>query len=1113
MDSAGSDRPQRRTALVGRELGRYDIQIAALSETRFADVGEIKEVGAGYTFFWSGRKSEERREAGVGFAIKTELVGKLSGLPKGINDRLMTLRLPLSGNKHATIVSAYAPTMTNPDEVKDKFYDDLDNVISATPRTDKLILLGDFNARVGTDHQTWEGVIGPEGVGKCNSNGLLLLRKCAEHDLLITNTVFRLPNRNKTSWMHPRSKHWHLIDYVIVRRTDRQDVKVTKTMCGADCWTDHRLVVSKLNLRIQPARRPQGKKAPKRLDVSKLNKDSMRQDFLTDICNQLDAMNLSSEDPEENWTVFHKTVLSSAASTLGHPSRKHQDWFDENDDEIQRLLEEKHRLLKAHQDDTSSVSKKAAYSNICKTVQTKLRDMQDSWLRKKTEEIQSFADRKDMKKFHDALKTIYGPKSSGATTLLSADGNTLLTDKKAILERWAEHFNSVLNRPSSINQAAIDRLPQIECNVLLDEFPTVTETRKAVQQLSSGKAPGADAIPAEVYKAGGLPMAEKLTELFHCMWRKEAIPQEFKDASIIHLYKRKGNPQVCDNHRGISLLSIAGKILAKILLNRLNAHLDQTGLIPESQCGFRKDRGTIDMIFTARQLQEKCQEQNVDLYMTFVDLTKAFDTVSRDGLWKIMAKFGCPPRFIAMVRQFHDGMHARVQNDGEFSEPFEVTNGVKQGCVLAPTLFSMMFSAMLMDAFQDSDTGFPIRYRFDGNIFNLRRLQAKTKVQTDVLDELLYADDMDKNANTEAKMQRAMDQVSQSCDNYDLTISTKKTEVVHQPAAGKPYNEPTITVNGQKLKVVDKFTYLGSTLSRAVHIDDEITARIAKASVAFGRLRANVWERNGIKLDTKLKVYKAVVLPTLLYACETWTVYQRHAKRLNDLDDLLNIDNPYFEGMVNQIYPPELQLNKANILDTEAPFLDLHLSVANGFVSSKIYDKRDDFDFDIVNFPFLDGEVPRRASYGVYISQLIRFARVCNHVTDFNARNKCLTAKLLQQGYRYHKLRKTFSKFYRRHYELISKYNVGLKTLLSEGLSEPEFYGDLVYKFKKLKGINDFSFQFRKIITRYRRIGYNLNVMRQSACLVFNPIMVDSYAAFFNCTPVGRASDSMMAPT
>ena len=124
---------------------------------------------------------EERREAGVGFAIKSHLVSKLSGLLKCINYRLMTLRLPLSGKRHATIVSAYAPPMTNPDEVKDKFYDDLDSVISTTPRRDKLILLGDLNARVGTNHQTWEGVIGTEGVGKCNNNGQGLLKKCADH--------------------------------------------------------------------------------------------------------------------------------------------------------------------------------------------------------------------------------------------------------------------------------------------------------------------------------------------------------------------------------------------------------------------------------------------------------------------------------------------------------------------------------------------------------------------------------------------------------------------------------------------------------------------------------------------------------------------------------------------------------------------------------------------------------------------------------------------------------------------------------------------------------------------------------------------------------------------
>ena len=124
-----------------------------------------------------------------------------------------------------------------------------------------------------------------------------------------------------------------------------------------------------------------------------------------------------------------------------------------------------------------------------------------------------------------------------------------------------------------------------------------------------------------------------------------------------------------------------------------------------------------------------------------------------------------------------------------------------------------------------------------------------------------------------------------------------------------------------------------------------------------------------------------------------------------------------------------------------------------------------------------------------------------------------ITAKLLQQGYRYHKLRKTFSKFYRRHYEVVSKFNVGLKSLQHQGLSEPEFYGDLVYKFKKIVGRADFSGQFRKIIVRYKRIGYNINIMRQSACLVFNPITVNNFASLFNCTPVGRASDSLVAPT
>ena len=190
--------------------------------------------------------------------------------------------------------------------------------------------------------------------------------------------------------------------------------------------------------------------------------------------------------------------------------------------------------------------------------------------------------------------------------------------------------------------------------------------------------------------------------------------------------------------------------------------------------------------------------------------------------------------------------------------------------------------------------------------------------------------------------------------------------------------------------------------------------------------------------------------------------------------------------------------------------MDLNLCISNGTVSTKIYDKRDDFDFDIVNFPFLDGDVPRSTLYGIYISQLIRFARASN-LNEFNNRNKALTAKLLRQGYRYFKLRKAFSKFYRRHSALLEKYSVSLKTLLQQGILDPEFYGDLVYRFRKIVGKSKFSEQFRKHINRYKRIGYSLNIMWQTACLVVNPIIVDGYASLFNCTSAVRASDSMTA--
>ena len=215
--------------------------------------------------------------------------------------------------------------MTNPEEVKDQFvYEQLDALIAAVPKFEKLIILGDFNARVGTDHHTWSGVIGQQGTGKCNSNGLLLLQTCTAHEHVITNTLFRLPTRNKTTWMHPRSKHWHLIHYVITRKRDAGDVRVTKSMCGGECWTDHRLSVSTPTLRIQPHRRPRGRKTYQEAKCHQLKHKSVSEDPTRGLDCKLAELHLGQATIEEDCVVLRDKIHDTAFQLLGPTTRKNQ---------------------------------------------------------------------------------------------------------------------------------------------------------------------------------------------------------------------------------------------------------------------------------------------------------------------------------------------------------------------------------------------------------------------------------------------------------------------------------------------------------------------------------------------------------------------------------------------------------------------------------------------------------------------------------------------------------------------------------------------------------------------------------------------------------------------
>ena len=896
-DTDGGAGPRRKTALLAMELARYSVDFAALSETRLSGEGSISEGDQfnGYTIFWRGYPEGHPRQHGVGLAVRNCHLKKMEEEPSYVSERLMTLRIPLENNEYMTLICVYAPTLTAEEEMKDRFYEELDVAIRSVNPRDKIILLGDFNARVGRRSDLWSA-IGPQGVGNMNTNGLRLLSLCSEHDLVITNTLFRLKNIHKTSWMHPRSKQWHLLDYIIVKSDQVKEVHQTRAMRGADCWTDHRLIMAKMRMKIRPAASRRTRDRPKKINLMALKDDARRQHYAEKVSSILQENGTNQEvvSVEEDWNRLTQQLLAMASETLGLERKNQRDWFQESGTEIGELVSEKNRAHRACLRNPSSVQHRQRFAELRSVAQTRLRELENDWWRRLAEEIQGYADTNNMQKFYESTKRIYGPTKRAIVPIRTADGQTLIKDKAGILIRWAEHFNELLNNRTTSDHNVLTDLPILPIIPDLDSPPTLEEVSEAVQGLKPRKAPGPDMLPSELLVGGELEMNKYLHSALLKIWQGEGIPGSWKDALITTIYKNKGDRAVCGNSRGISLLSAAGKVLARLLLKRLVNTVSES-LMPETQCGFRANRSTVDMIFCARQLMEKCREQHRDLYIAFVDLSKAFDSVDRELLWSILRRCGCPPRFIELVRELHEGMKVRVRFGGELSESFEVSRGVKQGCVLAPVLFNIYVQCItrLLAASLNREDGIHLNYRTDRSLFDLKKLKAKTKISRTSLLELQYADDCALVAYSAEGLQQVLSRSAELYRKLGLQINIQKTEYMKYTVM--PGDETHIpSIDGVNLKEVSSFKYLGSHIAANCTLDDEINHRIGQANGAYGRLRTKVFENRNLTLKTKVMVYHAVVVSSLLYGSETWTLYRRQVRLLekfhmNSLRKILDV--------------------------------------------------------------------------------------------------------------------------------------------------------------------------------------------------------------------------------
>lgn len=256
---------------------------------------------------------------------------------------------------------------------------------------------------------TWSGVLGGYGVGQANANGMRLLTLCAEHDLTITNTLFQQKNKYKTSWMNPRSKHWHLIDYIILRRSDIGDVLITRAMRGAECWTDYHMIIAKLHISVCPPLRLR-RSSKKRIHCTRLEKVEVRNEFRRSLADKLREIEpgLSSEDSmDQKWASISSSLYEAAAQTIGYSGKKHQDWFNDNSDTIKTLLDNMHKAHRATLNNPSSGSIRQQWQVSGREIQKTMRTMQNEWWTRKAQEIQMYADKKDVHNFYNSVKNIY----------------------------------------------------------------------------------------------------------------------------------------------------------------------------------------------------------------------------------------------------------------------------------------------------------------------------------------------------------------------------------------------------------------------------------------------------------------------------------------------------------------------------------------------------------------------------------------------------------------------------------------------------------------------------------------------------------------------------------
>ncbi|KAI5728841.1 hypothetical protein M8J77_021978 [Diaphorina citri] len=821
------------------EMKNLNLDICGISETFWSDSSDFCHAlpsGEKYRIIYSGG---EIRRRGVAVILEQ----KISNLVKSvhmISERIIAIKIN-SSPVNTLIVQCYAPTLDSSDEEKTKFYDDLRTSLEHKHFQDILVMMGDFNGKVGD--KRINNIVGPHGLGDINSSGQDLINFCSENDLFIANTWFEQKPSARHTWTSPDGNYKNQIDFVCVSNRFRNSVTNAKAKPGSDCGSDHNPVV--INMRIK-LKRLVKKTSSKKWDVVKTKIPDTKTLFSEDVSKRLEtafATHYNKVNIEDNWKTLKEVITSSATENIGTETTKtKKKWMTM---EILNLMETR-KIYKNSQ----KPEDKTKYTQLKREIQKLCRQKKEEYLNSECAEAERL-ESIDSAKFHKKVKEMMENHKKVTYSLNDANGNEIF-DSEQMLKRWKEYCAELYNdeRP---------RAPQIE--VLDSEIPqfTVEDIKKAISHLSNGKACGSDNIPAEFLKLSDQSSLTLITDMINVMYKTGNILSDFLSSTFITLPK-VNKAKNCSQFRTISLISHASKILLQLIKQRINGQIENS--LSETQMGFRAGKGCRDALTVMRILLEKNINKDKDVFVAFIDYEKAFDNINHEKLIKILQKINIPKPDIRLIVSLYWGQNGKVRTSTGTSEEFQILKGVRQGCIISPLLFNVYAEQIIKEAFQGVQLGISLNGR--------------------IINNLRYADDLVLLANTKQDLVTLLENLHESSIKYNMKININKSKVM---LVSKKANRrtPKIEIDNQTLEGVNNYKYLGANISSDGKSDDEIKRRIAIAKTSFWRHK-EIMRRN-ISRKTKLRLLQTYIFSVMSYGCESWTLKEETSRRINSFEN------------------------------------------------------------------------------------------------------------------------------------------------------------------------------------------------------------------------------------